>query len=137
MSAHDIHAGAAHDAHDDHDHHDGAPHSSFSGYMTGFVLSIILTAIPFWLVMAKVIEGRTTTVMVLGLFAIVQILVHVYYFLHLNSKVESGWTLVSTIFTVIFVLIGLSGTLWVMYHMNVNMMPSHDVPVAAVQHHAS
>jgi cytochrome o ubiquinol oxidase operon protein cyoD len=137
MSAHDIHAGAAHDAHDDHDHHDGAPHSSFSGYMTGFVLSIILTAIPFWLVMAKVIEGRTTTVMLLGLFAIVQILVHVYYFLHLNSKVEAGWTLVSTIFTVIFVLIGLAGTLWVMYHMNVNMMPSHDVPVAVVQHHAS
>lgn len=130
MSAHDIHAGAAHDAHDDHDHHDGAPHSTFSGYMTGFVLSIILTAIPFWLVMAKVIEGRTTTVMVLGLFAIVQILIHVYYFLHLNSKIEAGWTLLSTIFTVVFVLIGLAGTLWVMYHMNVNMMPGHEPPPA-------
>ncbi|MOA17465.1 Cytochrome bo(3) ubiquinol oxidase subunit 4 [compost metagenome] len=75
--------------------------------------------------------------MVLGLFAIVQILVHVYFFLHLNSKIEAGWTLISTIFTVVFVLIGLAGTLWVMYHMNINMMPSHDAPAAVVQHHAS
>ncbi len=125
MSAHDIHADAAHDH-----HHDVGPHSTLSGYMTGFVLSIILTAIPFWLVMAKVIEGRTTAVMVLGLFAIVQILVHVYYFLHLNSKAEAGWTLLSTIFTVVFVLIGLAGTLWVMYHMNINMMPGHEPPPA-------
>ncbi|MEG1454811.1 MAG: cytochrome C oxidase subunit IV family protein, partial [Comamonas sp.] len=93
MSAHDIHAGHAHDAHDDH--HDAGPHSTFSGYMTGFVLSIILTAIPFWLIMAKVIEGRSTAVLVLGAFAIVQILVHMYYFLHMNSKVEAGWTLLS------------------------------------------
>ena len=130
MSAHDIHAGAAHDAHDDH-HHDVGPHSTFSGYMTGFVLSVILTAIPFWLIMAKVIEGRTSAVLVLGAFAIVQILVHIYYFLHMNSKVEAGWTLLSTIFTVVFVVIALSGTLWVMFHMNANMMPDHGTPPAA------
>lgn len=123
MSAHDIHADHAHDA-------DAGPHSTFSGYMTGFVLSVILTAIPFWLVMAKVIEGRGATVMVLGAFAIIQILVHMYYFLHINSKVESGWTLLSTVFTVIFVVIALMGTLWVMFHMNANMMPNHDAPAA-------
>ena len=131
MSAHDIHAGHAHDGHDDHHHDDAGPHSTFSGYMTGFVLSIILTAIPFWLIMAKVIEGRSTAVLVLGAFAIIQILVHMYYFLHMNSKVEAGWTLLSTIFTVIFVVIALSGTLWVMFHMNANMMPHHEVSPAA------
>ena len=130
MSAHDIHAGHAHDAHDDH-HHEVGPHSTFSGYMTGFVLSVILTAIPFWLIMAKVIEDRTTAVMVLGAFAIVQILVHMYYFLHIDSKIEAGWTLLSTIFTIIFVVIALSGTLWVMFHMNANMMPNHDMSPAA------
>lgn len=123
MSAHDtaIH----HDGHDhDHDHDDG-PHSSFSGYMVGFVLSVILTAIPFWLVMDGVITHRPTAVMVLGAFAVAQILVHMVCFLHMNGKVEGGWTLLSTIFTVVFVAIAIAGTLWVMFHMNENMMPAH------------
>jgi cytochrome o ubiquinol oxidase subunit IV len=135
MSAHNSHASDAHDAHDAHGHdgHHSAnePHSSFSGYMTGFVLSIILTAIPFFLVMAKVISDRPTAVLVLGGFAVVQILVHMVYFLHMNGKVEGGWTLLSTIFTVVFVAIAISGTLWVMFHMNANMMPSHTVLPAA------
>ena len=124
MSAHNTHA--SHDAHGHDDHHNAnEPHSTFSGYMTGFVLSIILTAIPFWLVMAKVISDRPTAVLVLGGFAVVQILVHMVYFLHMNGKIEGGWTLLSTIFTVVFVAIAITGTLWVMFHMNANMMPTH------------
>lgn len=125
MSAHDtaIH----HDGHHgDHGHdEDGAPHSSFSGYMTGFALSIVLTAIPFWLVMNGVITHRPTAVMVLGAFAVAQILVHMVCFLHMNGKVEGGWTLLATIFTGVFVTITIAGTLWVMFHMNKNMMPAH------------
>ena len=119
--------------HDDHGHHgDVGPHSSFSGYMVGFVLSIVLTAIPFWLVMAKVITERNTAVLVLGAFAVVQILVHMVCFLHMNGKVEGGWTLLSTIFTVVFVAIAISGTLWVMLQMNAHMMPAHPPQPAAV-----
>ena len=122
MSAHDNHAAHGHDDH--HDHDDG-PHSSFSGYMIGFFLSIILTAIPFAVVMGDVFESRNTTILVVTFFAVVQILVHMVYFLHMNGKVEGGWTLLSTIFTVVFLGIILAGTLWVMYHMNANMMPAH------------
>ena len=130
MSAqHTTHAHAAHaqgHGEDHHDHHDdGGPHSTFSGYMIGFVLSIILTAIPFWLVMTKVIADRNTAVLVLGGLAVVQIVVHMVFFLHMNGKVEGGWTLLSTIFTLVFVAIAITGTLWVMFHMNANMMPEH------------
>ncbi|QNN58642.1 cytochrome o ubiquinol oxidase subunit IV [Diaphorobacter ruginosibacter] len=123
------HAGHHHDDHS-HDHHDDGPHSTFSGYMTGFILSIILTAIPFWLVMADVITNKKTAVLVLGAFAVVQIVVHMICFLHMNGKIEGGWTLLSTIFTIIFVAIGIAGTLWVMFHMNTNMMPQHVSPEA-------
>ena len=124
MSAqHTTHAAHGHGGHDDH--HDDGPHSTLSGYMTGFILSIILTAIPFWLVMAKVIADRNTAVLVLGAFAVVQIVVHMVYFLHMNGKIEGGWTMLSTIFTVVFVAIAIAGTLWVMFHMNANMMPDH------------
>ena len=142
MSAHDTHAHPA--GHDDH-HGDVGPHSSLREYAIGFVLSVILTAIPFWLVMAKVIADRNTAVLVLGGVAVGQILVHMVYFLHMNGKVEGGWTLLSTIFTVVFVAIAIAGTLWVMFHMNANMMPDHpqiapagqQAPAAGRAHHAA
>ena len=117
-----------HDAH--HGDHDVGPHSSLREYAIGFVLSVILTAIPFYLVMNGIITDRATAVGVLGLFAIIQVLVHMVYFLHMNGKVEGGWTLLSTIFTVVFVAIAIAGTLWVMFHMNANMMPEHPAPSA-------
>jgi cytochrome o ubiquinol oxidase operon protein cyoD len=129
--AHAAHA-HGHDAH----HEADEPHSTFSGYLTGFVLSVILTAIPFWLVMAKVIADRNTAVLVLGGLAVIQILVHMVYFLHMNGKIEGGWTLLSSIFTVVFVAITIAGTLWVMFHMNTNMMPEHPA-TTAVPHEAA
>ncbi|MEG0947338.1 MAG: cytochrome o ubiquinol oxidase subunit IV, partial [Comamonas sp.] len=66
MSAHDIHAGHG----DHHEEHDDL-HVTSGDYIKGFILAVILTVIPFWLVMADVIQNRTTVVMVLGLFAVV------------------------------------------------------------------
>ena len=101
-----------------------AAHGTRKGYVTGFVLSVLLTAIPFWLVLGKVFEhpGVTGTVL-LGLAA-VQIVIHMVYFLHMNAKSEGGWTLLALIFTLVLVVIALSGSLWVMFHLNENMMPS-------------
>ena len=114
---------------DQHVHETGAAHGSLKGYVTGFVLSVVLTAIPFWLVMSKVFDNSSTTAVVVLGFAAVQIIVHMTYFLHMNTKSEGGWTLLALIFTVMIVAIALSGSLWVMYHLNHNMMPSsmHDM----------
>ena len=107
---------------------DGVPHVSVKEYFTGFVLSVVLTAIPFWLVMAKVIADRNTAVLVLGAFAVMQILVHMVYFLHMNPKSEGGWNLFALIFTAVLLVIVLAGTLWVMHNMNTHMMPgAHDM----------
>ena len=119
---------ANHD-HDHHDHHDddhdsGAMHATFKGYMTGFVLSVILTAIPFWLVMGNVFDKPGTTAIVILAFAAVQIVVHMIYFLHLNAHSQGGWNMLALIFTIVLVVITLSGSLWVMFHMNSNMMPA-------------
>ncbi len=106
-------------------HHDtGAGHSTLKGYMTGFILSVILTAIPFWIVMSGGLHTSGMTALVVLAFAAVQIVVHMIYFLHMNSKAEGGWTLLALIFTVVLVVITLSGSIWVMYHLNHNMMPS-------------
>ena len=111
------------EAHHGHSHGHEAGHGTFSGYMTGFVLSVILTAIPFWLVMSGVIANPViTAVAVMGLGTI-QIFVHMIFFLHMNTKSEGGWTMMALIFTVVLVLITLVGSLWVMHHLNTNMMP--------------
>ncbi|WP_112313046.1 cytochrome o ubiquinol oxidase subunit IV [Pseudogemmobacter bohemicus] len=115
--------GAHHDTHD-HGHSAGShDHGSHASYIKGFILSVILTALPFGLVMAGGFENRLLTVALIVGFAVVQILIHMVYFLHMTAKHEEGWTLMSTLFTLIVVVIMLAGSIWVMYHMNTNMMP--------------
>ncbi|MBB3946699.1 cytochrome o ubiquinol oxidase operon protein cyoD [Rhizobium skierniewicense] len=108
---------------DDHHHDSGEDHGSFKSYMIGFILSVILTAIPFWLVMGDVIENRTTTVLIIMIFGVIQVFVHMIYFLHMNTKSQGGWIFMSLLFTLVVVMITLVGSLWVMYNMNKNMMP--------------
>ena len=103
MSAH-TEQHAHHGGHDDHHHDDGHPESTLKGYAIGFVLSVILTAIPFWLVMNNVIADSGTLALVLLGLGAVQIVVHMIYFLHMNSKAEAGWTMLSTIFTVVLLV---------------------------------
>jgi len=98
-------------------------HITVGGYVTGFVLSVILTAIPFWLVMAKVFQNSTVTIFVILAFAMVQIYVHMVFFLHMTSKAEGGWSWMSLIFTLVLLIIMLSGSMWIMHHLQTNTMP--------------
>ena len=104
-------------------HHSPGAHGTFKSYMTGFVLSVILTAIPFWLVMGDVLGDTLKTSIVIMALAAVQIVVHMIYFLHMNTKSEGGWTFLALLFTLTLVVITLAGSIWVMYHMDQNMMP--------------
>lgn len=102
---------------------DGHDHGSMRSYLTGFALAVVLTVIPFWLVMGHVFESNAMTAALVIGFAFVQIIVHMVFFLHMNSRSEQGWIMLSLVFTVIIIIIALSGSLWVMYNLNVNMMP--------------
>ncbi|MEQ9348551.1 MAG: cytochrome o ubiquinol oxidase subunit IV [Thalassospira sp.] len=113
-------------AHDDHHGDGGAAHGTFKSYLIGFILSVILTAIPFWLVMDGTLDSKIATALwVMGL-GVVQIIVHMVYFLHMNTKSEGGWNMLALIFTLVIVAIAIAGSLWVMYHLNTNMMPQMD-----------
>lgn len=119
---------SSHHGHEDDFLEDGIPHVNARDYLTGFVLSVILTAIPFWLVMGKVLPSPVVTTLVILVFAMIQVVVHMVYFLHMNAKSEGGWNLIALIFTAVLLVIVLAGTLWVMHNMNANMMPAmHDM----------
>lgn len=98
-------------------------HGSKQSYLVGFGLSAVLTAIPFWLVMTGTLGNTGATAAVVILFAVLQILVHTICFLHVNTQAESGWTLIAYLFTGVILLITITGSLWIMYHLNSNMMP--------------
>lgn len=129
MNASDVEAapGGTHDHGHGHGHgqdsHE-APHGTFESYVIGFVLSVILTAIPFILVMARPIDSAAYTAAFVLICALAQILVHMIFFLHMTPKAEGGWILLSTAFTIIFVVVTLAGSLWIVFHLNRNMMPT-------------
>lgn len=110
----------------DHAHpHDHGAHGTLRDYVIGFILSVVLTAIPFWLVMTKPFAAPLIAVSIIVLAA-AQMIVHMIYFLHMKPRNEDGWSLTALVFTIILVVIMLSGSMWVMTHLNANMMPGRD-----------
>ena len=99
----------------------GASRGSLKSYLTGFVLSLILTAIPFALVMSGTWSSST---ILAGIFSagIVQILVHLHYFLHLDTSSAAGWNVLALMFTLAIMVLFVGGTLWIMYTLNYRMM---------------
>lgn len=98
-------------------------HGSLRGYLTGFALAAVLTIIPFWLVMGHVFDSHWLTISIVLILAVVQIFVHIIYFLHLDTHSEGGWNMMAFIFTIVLVVIVLGASIWVMYNENANMMP--------------
>lgn len=100
----------------------GAGHATVKSYLTGFVLSVLLTAVPFALVMMHAASATILIPTVIGI-GIVQIAVHLVCFLHMNRSSSQLWNNAAFAFAVIVVGILVVGSLWIMYHLNMNMMP--------------
>ncbi|QEL54103.1 cytochrome o ubiquinol oxidase subunit IV [Chromobacterium paludis] len=101
--------------------HEHENHGSVKSYAVGFVLSVILTAIPFWMVMGGAFTKQATLIGIFAL-AVVQIVVHLKYFLHLDFSKEGKLNSFSFLFTgmVIVLLVGLS--IWIIYTADSLMM---------------
>ena len=99
----------------------GVSRGSLKSYLTGFVLSLILTAMPFALVMSGTWSSAAALV---GIFSagLVQILVHLHYFLHLDTSSAARWNVVALIFTLLIMALFVGGTLWIMSSLYHRMM---------------
>ena len=104
----------------DHDSHDSSQ-GSVKSYAIGFILSVILTLIPFGLVMYPTLPKSITLMIVLA-FAVIQVLVHLVYFLHLDRSKEQRDNVIAFVFAglVILLLVGLS--IWIMFSIHTFMM---------------
>jgi cytochrome o ubiquinol oxidase operon protein cyoD len=111
---------AGHGPQSAHGAHGSGHGPSQKQYIIGFVLAILLTAVPFALVMGH--SGIGTGVLIAA-FAVAQIVVHVVYFLHVNSSQEQRWNLTALLYTVLMVGIIMIGSLWIMHHLYSTMTP--------------
>jgi cytochrome o ubiquinol oxidase subunit IV len=100
-------------------HGAGTAHGTRKSYITGFLLAIALTLVPFGLVITHSSVG---TPLIIAMFALAQIGVHIVYFLHVRPE-EQSWNLMALIFTAIVVCIILGGSVWIMHNLYLNMMP--------------
>src|ERR1700676_3548086 len=105
-----------------HDANDRAGRGSLGSYITGLVLAVALTAVPFWMVMGGSMSVPTALVGVAAA-AVVQILVHLVFFLHMNGSSGQRWNIVAVLFAVLMVVILVGGSFWIMNHLYHNMMP--------------
>ena len=108
----------------DHNNHGGFSHGSVREYVVGLTLSILLTAIAFGVVMTGVMSGTAALILIL-VCAVSQVMVQLVFFLHMNTSSEQLWNTTSAIFTVVLIAILIIGSIWIMAHLNHNMLMGH------------
>ena len=99
------------------------PRASGTDFNIGFLLAVILTLIPFGLVMSDAFEDTATTAMIVMGLGAMQIIVHMVYFLQMNRRAGGSWVLPALIVTVLLVAILLVGALWGMPPLDGNPVP--------------
>lgn len=101
----------------DHDNH---AHGSTKHYTIGFVLSIVLTIVPFGMVMSGMKGGAVMAV--IAITAVAQVLIQLIYFLHMNSSPEQRWNVIAFSYTILTIAAILIGSVWIMNYLHSNMM---------------
>jgi cytochrome o ubiquinol oxidase operon protein cyoD len=108
----------------------GEPHDSLLSeslsYVVGLGLAVRLTGVSFWVASTSVLwgPGVATGLVVL---AIAQMGVHLVFFLHITSGPDNANNVLALAFGVLIVFLVMIGTIWIMAHMNTNMMPNPDM----------
>ncbi|MFD2331321.1 cytochrome o ubiquinol oxidase subunit IV [Cohnella sp. GCM10020058] len=102
---HDTHASHGADAHESH--------GSLKSYVIGFVLSLILTAIPLILVLNDIVTGNAADVVLLGT-AVLQFVVQLFFFMHLKEEKKPRYNLMTLLLGLVIVVTIVAGSIWIM-----------------------
>jgi cytochrome o ubiquinol oxidase operon protein cyoD len=115
----------------------GEPHDSMVSetisYVVGLGLALLLTAVSFWVAATGVLwgPGVATGLVVL---AIAQMGIHLVFFLHITSGPDNANNVLALAFGVLIVLLVMIGTIFIMAHMNANMMQDPALMNLQMQH---
>ena len=91
-------------------------------YLVGLGLATLLTVVSFFISGTTLVWGPSIPV-ALVVLAIAQMGVHLVFFLNITTGPDNVNNVMALAFGVLIVLLLLGGSLWIMAHMNHNMMP--------------
>jgi cytochrome o ubiquinol oxidase subunit IV len=98
-------------AHNEATHSEG--HGSPGAYIGGFILSIVLTLIPLWLVLGNV-GSRRLQVTLIMIMALLQFLVQLFFFMHVRDSEKPRYNVLALILGAVFVFTIVAGSAWIM-----------------------
>lgn len=100
--------------------HHSTARGTLHSYTTGLILSIILTVVAYIFAVNDLLTG-TTLMLMLGLFAVIQLGVQLKFFIHLDNEEKPRWNKVIFLFMILIVGIIAIGSIWIMNNLNYNM----------------
>ncbi len=100
--------------------------SGLASYLIGFALATALTGASLWAAGSGIIYAPAIPI-ALGVLAIAQMGVHLVFFLHITSGPDNVNNVMALAFGVLIVALLLAGSLWIMAHLNHNMMPMDQI----------
>lgn len=105
-----------------HAHQDeaGVGGVTMASYAKGFLFSIVLTVIPFMMVMSGTLPYSTTLFCIFAA-ATLQIIVQLHYFLHLDTSSAMYWNVMSLLFTFFIIFLFVGGSIWIMHNLHYRM----------------
>jgi cytochrome o ubiquinol oxidase operon protein cyoD len=95
-------------------------------YVLGLVLAILLTIASFWAVQTHLIYGPGIPMALVAL-AVAQMGIHLVFFLHITSGPDNTNNVLALAFGVLIVGLIVFGSVWVMAHLNHNMVPMDEL----------
>ena len=100
--------------------------AGIQGYLMGLGLAILLTIASFYVAKTHLIWGPGIPV-ALVVLAIAQIGIHLVFFLHITTAPDNTNNLLALAFGVLIVALIVAGSVWIMYHLNENLMPAEQI----------
>lgn len=92
------------------------------GYLVGLGTSILLTATSFFVAGTDLVWQPSIPV-ALTVLAIAQMGVHLVFFLHITTGSDNTNNVMALAFGLLIVFLVIGGTVWIMAHLNQNMIP--------------
>lgn len=96
------------------------------GYVIGLVLAVLLIAASFGVVNTDLICGPAIPA-ALVVLAVARIGAHLVFFLHVTTAPDNTNNALALAFGVLIVTFIFAGSLWIMDHLNHNMLPMHQM----------
>jgi len=90
--------------------------------LVGLGLAALLTAVSFFIA-GTTLVWQPSIPIALFVLAVAQMGVHLVFFLHITTGPDNVNNVLALAFGVLIVLLLIVGSLWIMYHLNHNMMP--------------